>query len=171
MKRIAVFSEEIKERLRKPLGRLIPGGPSETSKTLVEELSRVPGKIIAVGDRVSRELSRLGIRADVYIVDDKIERQSVEPFKAHGAAEVCCENEPGTISEDAYNAVRTAVNMSGPVVVRVRGEEDLLALVAIVEAPLGSVVIYGQPRMGVVLVEIDEKAKENAVSILRAASS
>jgi len=171
MKRIAVFDEELKERVRKPLGRLIQGVPSETSRILIDELRRVSGKIIAVGDRVSRELSALGVRVDVYIVDDKIERQSVEPFTMRGAVELRCENEPGTISEDAYAAVRDAVSMNGPVVVRVRGEEDLLALVAIIEAPLGSLVIYGQPRMGVVLVDVDEKSKQNALSILGAASS
>ena len=171
MKRIAVFDEELKERVRKPLGRLIQGAPSETSRILIDELRRVSGKIIAVGDRVSRELSALGVRVDVYIVDDKIERQSVEPFTMRGAVELRCENEPGTISEDAYAAVRDAVSMNGPVVVRVRGEEDLLALVAIIEAPLGSLVIYGQPRMGVVLVDVDEKAKQNALSIFGAASS
>jgi uncharacterized protein (UPF0218 family) len=171
MRRIAVFNEELKERVRKPLGRLIRGTPGETSSILIDELGRVSGKIIAVGDRVSRELSALGLRVDVYVVDDKIERQSVEPFTMRGAVELRCENEPGTISEDAYAAVRDAVNMNGPVVVRVRGEEDLLALVAIIEAPIGSLVIYGQPRMGVVLVDVDEKAKQDATSILRAASS
>jgi uncharacterized protein (UPF0218 family) len=171
MRRIAVFNEELKERVRKPLGRLIRGTPGETSSILIDELGRVSGKIIAVGDRVSRELSALGLRVDVYVVDDKIERQSVEPFTMRGAVELRCENEPGTISEDAYAAVRDAVNMNEPVVVRVRGEEDLLALVAIIEAPIGSLVIYGQPRMGVVLVDVDEKAKQNALSILGAASS
>jgi uncharacterized protein (UPF0218 family) len=171
MRRIAVFNEELKERVRKPLGRLIHGTPGETSSILIDELRKVSGKIIAVGDRVSRELSALGVRVDVYVVDDRIERQSVEPFTMRGAVELRCENEPGTISEDAYAAIRDAVNMNEPVVVRVRGEEDLLALVAIIEAPIGSLVIYGQPRMGVVLVDVDEKAKQNALSILGAASS
>jgi uncharacterized protein (UPF0218 family) len=171
MRRIAVFNEELKERVRKPLGRLIHGTPGETSSILIDELRKVSGKIIAVGDRVSRELSALGVRVDVYIIDDRIERQSVEPFTMRGAVELRCENEPGTISEDAYAAIRDAVNMNEPVVVRVRGEEDLLALVAIIEAPIGSLVIYGQPRMGVVLVDVDEKAKQNALSILGAASS
>jgi uncharacterized protein (UPF0218 family) len=171
MRRIAVFNEELKERVRKPLGRLIHGTPSETSSILIDELRKVSGKIIAVGDRVSRELSALGVRVDVYVVDDRIERQSVEPFTMRGVVELRCENEPGTISEDAYAAIRDAVNMNEPVVVRVRGEEDLLALVAVIEAPIGSLVIYGQPRMGVVLVDVDEKAKQNALSILGAASS
>ncbi len=171
MRRRAVFNEELKERVRKPLGRLIPGTPRETSSVLPDELRRVSGKVIAVGDRVSRELSALGCKVDVYIVDDRIERQSVEPFAKWGAVELFCENEPGTISEEAYTAVRDAVNMDGPVVVRVKGEEDLLALVAIIEAPLGSLVVYGQPQVGVVLVDVDEDAKQNAVSILRAAYS
>ncbi|MEM4449437.1 MAG: DUF359 domain-containing protein [Nitrososphaerota archaeon] len=168
--RKAVFSEELKERVRKPLGRLIPGKPSETSKRLAKELENISGKIIAVGDRVSSELASLGVRVDVYIVDDRIERRWVKPFNMPGATELSCINEPGTISEDAYSTVSKAMLMPGPVVVRVRGEEDLLALVAIIEAPIGSVVLYGQPGVGVVVVDVDEKAKQNALSILRAAS-
>lgn len=171
MKVRAVFSEELKDRVRKPLGRLIPGTPSETSKILLQELAAVSGKIIAVGDKVSNELANLGVRVDLYVVDDRIERQGVAPFTKQGATELSCINEPGTISEEAYLTVSKAILMNGPVVVRVRGEEDLLALVAIIEAPIGSVVIYGQPGVGVVVVNVDEKTKQNALSILRDASS
>ncbi|MEM3040843.1 MAG: DUF359 domain-containing protein, partial [Nitrososphaerota archaeon] len=106
----------------------------------------------------------------VYIVEDRIERRWVKPFNMNGATELSCINEPGTISEDAYSTVSKAMLMPRPVVVRVRGEEDLLALVAIIEAPIGSVVLYGQPGVGVVVVDVDERAKQNALSILRAAS-
>jgi len=36
------------------------------------------------------------------------------------------------------------------------GEEDLVTLVAIKLAPLGSVVVYGQPGEGLVAVEVTE---------------
>lgn len=167
----AIFSEELKERLRRPLGKLIPGTPAETSRILAERLRNVSGKIIAVGDRVSHELAALGVNTDVYVVDDKIERREVEPFTIPGALVMTCENKPGTISDEAYTTLKTAIDTSGPVIVRVKGEEDLLALVAIIEAPLGSLVIYGQPSMGVVIVEVDEETKRYALSILTAASS
>jgi len=42
----------------------------------------------------------------------------------------------------------------------VTGEEDLLALPAIVLAPLGSVVLYGQYDKGVVINEVTEELKK-----------
>jgi uncharacterized protein (UPF0218 family) len=44
----------------------------------------------------------------------------------------------------------------------VEGEEDLLTLVAMAVAPLGSFVIYGQPGEGLVVVEVDDAAKNRA---------
>ncbi|OFZ40262.1 MAG: hypothetical protein A2070_06905 [Bdellovibrionales bacterium GWC1_52_8] len=49
---------------------------------------------------------------------------------------------------------------------RIEGEEDLLALPAILFAPLGALVIYGHWQLGVVGVEVTEKTKDRAKSIL-----
>jgi hypothetical protein len=50
----------------------------------------------------------------------------------------------------------------------VLGEEDLLTLPAIVEAPIISFVIYGQPEEGIVLVEVDEKKKKEIHALIDA---
>ena len=46
--------------------------------------------------------------------------------------------------------------------------KDLLALVAILEAPKNSLVVYGQPYEGVVVVKVDETIKEKAKKIIQA---
>jgi hypothetical protein len=48
----------------------------------------------------------------------------------------------------------------------VEGEEDLLTLVAVVEAPENSLVVYGQPREGLVVVKVDEKIKKRVKEIV-----
>jgi len=48
----------------------------------------------------------------------------------------------------------------------VRGEEDLAALPAILLAPEGSVVLYGQPDEGVVFVSITKSKKEEILDLL-----
>jgi len=48
----------------------------------------------------------------------------------------------------------------------VEGEEDLLTLVVMVTAPLGSLVVYGQPNEGLVLVEVNGEAREKACLFL-----
>jgi uncharacterized protein (UPF0218 family) len=41
----------------------------------------------------------------------------------------------------------------------VKGEEDLAALPAMMMAPVGSVIMYGQPDKGVILVRVTESKK------------
>jgi len=48
----------------------------------------------------------------------------------------------------------------------VRGEEDLAAVPAMLMAPEGSAVLYGQPDQGVVLVQITESKKEEIRDLL-----
>ncbi|MCW4027273.1 MAG: GTP-dependent dephospho-CoA kinase family protein, partial [Candidatus Bathyarchaeota archaeon] len=55
--------------------------------------------------------------------------------------------------------VGEAIRFDGRVKVLVEGEEDLLTLVAVLSAPLGSLVVYGQPRTGIVGVGVTEAAK------------
>ena len=52
--------------------------------------------------------------------------------------------------------------------VLVEGEEDLLTLVAVLEAPEGSLVVYGQPHDGVVAVKADKKTKERVQQVVEA---
>ena len=166
-----VFSDELRARLKEPLGLLIQGRPEETRSAILAKLRGHQGRVIAVGDVVSRELTALGIKVSAYIVDDRIERNEVERFKALGVEEIRCRNDAGTISRQAYAAVTLAVNSDTPMVVRVRGEEDLLGLVAIAEAPDGSIVVYGQPKIGVVMVEIGDEARSRAINILNEAAA
>ena len=54
--------------------------------------------------------------------------------------------------------------------VLIEGEEDLLTIPAVMEAPLGAVVFYGQPLEGVVAVRVDEESKAGARAILKGMS-
>ena len=69
-------------------------------------------------------------------------------------------NPAGTITDEAYQTVGKAVNFPGRTKVLVDGEEDLLTLVAVLSAPDGSIVVYGQPRTGIVIVSVSEDTKK-----------
>ena len=49
----------------------------------------------------------------------------------------------------------------------VNGEEDLATLPAILYAPLGSAVVYGQPNEGSVLVEVTLEKKEQIKDLMK----
>ena len=129
----------------------------EKLKKIVDETK--PAKIIAVGDKVSENLIKSGLLPDTVIVDNKIMRKSVEPLKFDAEKTFNVINPAGTITDEAYQTVGKAVNFAGRTKVLVDGEEDLLTLVAVLSAPEGSIVVYGQPRTGIVVVSVSEDSK------------
>ncbi|MEM0482279.1 MAG: DUF359 domain-containing protein [Nitrososphaerota archaeon] len=165
-----VIPEDVRERLKRPLGQLVRGSPENTSEVVRIVASERVGRLVAVGDAVSKTLLAMGLRPDVCIVDGKIERRPVDHVVIKGAVELNCENRPGTISSQAYKTVVEALGMDGPVIVRVDGEEDLLGLVVMAEAPLDTLMLYGQPREGVVIVHIDEKVRNLARVLIETSS-
>jgi uncharacterized protein (UPF0218 family) len=131
------------------------------------------GPLIAVGDVVTYHFERAGVTPDVAVVDGLTKREEVEDQVAEGVArlggdarEVHVENPAATISREIVEALREAIVDPEPTVVVVEGEEDLVTLPAIVAAPLGASVVYGQPNEGMVHVEVTEEAKAEIRDLL-----
>jgi len=162
-----VLTEEARSSLKVPLGRLLLGeGPEIYSEIARLTSIKRPPRVIFVGDAVSRNATVKRIRRDLMIIDNREMRGKTESFDTSSERTFRVRNEPGTIGMEAWAAVEDAVE-SGNAVVIVDGEEDLLTLVAMTVAPLGSFVIYGQPDKGVVLVEIDEEARKKAKDLVQ----
>ncbi|MGW8288847.1 MAG: GTP-dependent dephospho-CoA kinase family protein, partial [Candidatus Bathyarchaeia archaeon] len=102
------------------------------------------------------------------ITDNKRMRKRLKPRVFAGTNVVHVKNPQGTITEEAIAAIREALESDGPIHIIVDGEEDLLALVAILYAPEKSLVIYGQPYEGVVVVEATSEKKTETMEILKA---
>ena len=81
---------------------------------------------------------------------------------------VAVENPAATLSADLLAALSDAVDRPGSVLVRVDGEEDLAALPAVLVAPDGATVVYGQPGEGMVLVTVDEARRDRCRDLLAA---
>ncbi|MHB8632470.1 MAG: GTP-dependent dephospho-CoA kinase family protein [Thermoplasmatota archaeon] len=138
--------------------------------------------VIAVGDVVSLTLLELGIAPKFFLCDYKTQRggpvaANPVPLPAHrfrtmlgkwGSKEMETANPAGTITRHAWETIRKAFADPAPAPIRivVRGEEDLLGLPCVMEAPLGAVVLYGMPSKGVVVVHVTEEARERARGIL-----
>lgn len=111
-----------------------------------------PKKVIAVGDETSRLFMDRGMGADLSIIDGSVMRgKTAREFRFTQKA-LRLSNPAGSISGEAWGVVRYGLFIDGGSVIRVDGEEDLLTLVAILEAPVGSIVFYGQPGEGLVAV-------------------
>ncbi|MFB6111607.1 MAG: GTP-dependent dephospho-CoA kinase family protein [Halobacteriaceae archaeon] len=158
---VASLPASLRDALREPLGPVVTDVDSL--------LSGAEGPVIAIGDIVTYHLLEAGVEPLVAVIDGRTERRAVEasvrdalPLDAESIP-----NEPGTLSAELVAALVAAVDSGDPgQVICVDGEEDLAALPALLAAPTGAIVVYGQPGEGMVRAVADESTRERARSLL-----
>ena len=145
-----------------------PMGPVYTdSDRLCEELG---SPVVAVGDVVTRHLTDAGARPDLAVVDWVTERERLpaaeRPEIGGYDTRIDATNPAAALSSDLLTALREGIERDGTTVIVVDGEEDLAAVPALVVAPAGASVVYGQPGEGMVHVQVDDAADERARDLL-----
>ncbi|WP_406661030.1 GTP-dependent dephospho-CoA kinase family protein [Methanolobus sp. ZRKC3] len=165
-----VLPEILRPLFRNVFGVLYTGAGDEAVTKLSMDLES-PTKLISVGDVTTFHLLNIDIIPDILIVDDRTKREPasdrvVVGTKHEGFKEISVDNPAGVITEDLIDAIGSAIDSDENVRIFVRGEEDLAALPAILMAPEGSAVLYGQPGQGVVLVKITKSKKEEIRDLL-----
>jgi len=153
--------ESLRAELRKPFGKVV------NSTELIAGLSNRKDLLISVGDDCSYALIKNGITPDVVVYDLKIKRKDVignvrEVLSKFDDGEIIVHNPPGVIMDELVESVKDALE-KGKGKILVKGEEDLAALVVMMYAPNGTLLVYGQPDEGAVLVEMDENVRCRAV--------
>jgi uncharacterized protein (UPF0218 family) len=129
--------------------------------------------IIAVGDVVTYHLREAGRVPDVALIDGKTEREAVDgaieaALAAADDRRIAVENPPASLSAELLEALGEALSAAEPVIIEVTGEEDLAALPAILAAPDGSSVVYGQPGEGMVRVPVTPESRAEARELFEA---
>ena len=129
--------------------------------------------IIAVGDVVTYHLREAGRVPDVALIDGKTEREAVDgaieaALAAADDRRIAVENPPASLSAELLEALGEALSAAEPVIIEVSGEEDLAALPAILAAPDGSSVVYGQPGEGMVRVPVTPESRAEARELFEA---
>jgi uncharacterized protein (UPF0218 family) len=154
-----VLPESLREELKDPFGPVV-------SDALSGHLG--DGPIATVGDIVTSESLDEGILPQLMVVDGHTKRTEDPgvPDFPDEVNEIPVENDAGEITDELWQAVATAYAGSSCTLIRIDGEEDLAALPAIVHAPKGANVVYGQPDDGAVIVTVDQTTRERALDIL-----
>ncbi len=160
----------LRDRLKKPFGRLYRGKGDECLRSIVKGL-RSPPMVISIGDVTTYFLLKAGIVPGMCIVDDRTMRLPVELEVKKGTAhesfkDVRVENPPGVVTEELIAAIKDNMGSKKPVRILVDGEEDLAVIPVCEYAPVGSVVLYGQPNEGVVAVTVTEDKKRETLSLM-----
>ncbi len=98
---------------------------------------------------------------------DCIERRGrIRCPRLSGYRELVVNNPRSTISREAAGILGSVASSEEHVAVRVIGEEDLLALVSVLIAPIGTHVVYGLPGLAAVDVPVDQHHKKSALYLL-----
>ena len=176
LERAVYFPTSLDAELKEPMGTLFPG-PEDTPEVAIQAaIEAIPAFspcLIAVGDVTVNALLETGWVPDVGIVDGLTKRTpwDGELDTSSFVGQLSCENPAGQLTPDLLESADMALDFAfseegGPVLLEVDGEEDLAPILIHLLAPLGTVVLYGQPSEGVVLRVTDESTKARCRKLL-----
>ena len=155
--------ENIRNQLKIPLGDLIKDVNKENILSKISSESIV----ITVGDKTTENMIDLGIRPQIQVIDGLEKRnQRNIPIDDTIKTELTCKNPPGQITEESMQTIQKAFSCERPVRVIVKGEEDLLVIPACIFAPENSVVMYGQPNEGLIIVRVTPEIRSKVQKIV-----
>jgi len=157
------LTEKARLFLKKPQGLLLTRNVLEKTKKILKK-AKIPF-VCLVGDYTTQFFEKNNLKFDIAVIDHRIIRQKTD-FLYKKKPVFAARNKRGFITPSLYRALKKAIkNKKG--LVKVAGEEDLAAVALVLTLPLGSLVFYGQPYKGNVVIKIDEEIKEKFYRLLR----
>lgn len=156
--------DSLRDQFKTPLGILLPIG--EDNKENIQKYILKNSYIVTVGDQTTEKMINFGLTPSLQIIDGFEKRQKRDLPKLGNATELKIDNPAAEITLESIGLIKKAFTMTSPVRITVFGEEDLLVLPVCIHAPDNSVVLYGQPNEGLVLVEITTEIRNKAQTLL-----
>ncbi|MFX0044250.1 MAG: DUF359 domain-containing protein [Candidatus Hermodarchaeota archaeon] len=158
----------LRSDLKAPKGDIYAIKDGAPENRVVERIQReAPKLVVAVGDVTSATLIHQGYAPDVSIVDGITKRGAFEE-RLSGEREYSFYNPAAVLYPEAWSTIDTAIHDKQKSLVIVDGEEDLMGFPGVLLAPNGSVMLYGQPDVGIVWVPVDKANKTLARDLLDA---
>jgi len=159
--------DDLRDQLKNPLGNLISDN-DPNRENILKKIS-AESVIITVGDRTTENMLQLGIKPQIQIIDG-LEKRNQYPTLLSSVSTIntnlSCRNPPGEITEESIQVIQKAFSCESPVRITVDGEEDLLVIPVCIHAPENSIVMYGQPNEGLVIVTITPEIRAKVQKIL-----
>jgi len=154
-----VLPDSMRSELAKPFGTVLADGNTESVIRGDHD-----GLVVAVGDKTTKRLVENGLVPTLVILDMQVERQPYiwekEIWDQLPKNKKEFVSGPGYISMAVEREIKTWATQKAKCLLVIDGEEDLLVLPVIVHAPVGAIVYYGQPGVGMVRVVVTQKKKE-----------
>jgi len=160
----------MRKEMRKQYGVLYPGDGKKTTEQILSAMGN-PKKLITIGDITTFNMLQCGRIPDISVVDEKTQREAVSNNIIKGIRHsnfktLRVSNPPGFVTVELISMLSEAIDSDVPVQIMVDGEEDLAALPAIILAPISSVVLYGFPNKGAIMVKVTSEIKNQICNML-----
>ena len=156
--------DSLRDQLKIPLGILLPIG--QDNKRNIQKYLSDDSFIITVGDRTTEKMIDFDLTPSLQIIDGFEKRIKRDIVKLGDAFELQIDNPAAEITLQSIEIIKKAFTMNPPIRLTVNGEEDLLVLPVCIHAPENSVILYGQPNKGLVLVQITAEIRNKAQALL-----
>lgn len=158
-----ILQKELRKKFKEPLGELY------TSLDDIKDSLSQYDYIISVGDVTTNNLIESQIFPNLGIIDNKIQRGDSTKEIKYNAIILDAKNPAGTITDNLWETIKEAIssikNSETNYLIVVKGEEDLAVLPCIIMAPKNTVIMYGQPNEGLVVLNA-ETVKEKAEKLI-----
>ena len=156
--------DSLRDQLKIPLGVLLPIG--QDNKRNIQKYLSDDSFVITVGDRTTEKMIDFDLTPSLQIIDGFEKRIKRDIVKLGDAFELQIDNPAAEITLQSIEIIKKAFTMNPPIRLTVNGEEDLLVLPVCIHAPENSVILYGQPNKGLVLVQITAEIRNKAQALL-----
>jgi pantetheine-phosphate adenylyltransferase len=158
-----ILPEDLKNELKKPFGKIVDG----------IEKKRGMSCVITVGDATTKRFNDNRIGQNISAVDFMVARKeaffSLRELGFSGNELVFTVSNPAShIMHGLLSKISEIFgsNLNREIVLKITGEEDLVVLPLILAAPLGTIIYYGQPDVGLVKVLVSENSKKRAYNLV-----
>ena len=139
--------------LKKPLGKLYPNFEDAIPEIKSSEF------LISVGDATLSNLIEYELFPDIAIIDNLIQRKNHRHNDFYTENILKVNNPAGTITDDLWETIGKAIELSNTddyYIIEVAGEEDLAVLPCILTASPNTIILYGQPNEGLVVLKVSD---------------
>ena len=157
--------DNLRDQLKIPLGLLLLD--KEVNKSNIQKHIAENSYVITVGDRTTERMIDFGLFPSLQIIDGqekRIKRNIPKSFDV--STDLTCDNPAAEITTQSIETIKKAFTSQAPVRITVNGEEDLLVIPVCIYAPENSVVMYGQPNEGLVIVKITPEIRNKTQKLL-----
>ena len=149
----AELNKDIILELKKPLGKLYPNFEDAIGEIKSSEF------LISVGDATFTNLTKNELYPNIGIIDNLIQRKNHTHEIIRADHILKADNPAGCLTDDLWETIGQALELSDNgecYVIEVAGEEDLAVLPCILMANPDTVILYGQPNEGLVLLKVSD---------------